>query len=144
MSKSGLIAKIIYAALITIIGVNFLLDTHFYPSLLKYQAGSVAGKYIKHQDIDTDQVFFYNGRAHSYDFYAEAIIKEISIDDIATVQGAYIITNDPGLAMIEEAGIKFQIEKDFDSYPVTQLSLEFLRPSTRSGALKKEYLLKIL
>ena len=144
ITKSRLLDKIVYAALITILGVNLLLDTHFYPSLLTYQAGSVAGKYIKQSEINPGNVYFFNGRAHSYDYYAEAIIKETQLDNIRDLSGSYVITNEAGLLMLNEAGIKLEIEQSFVSYPVTQLSLEFLRPSTRPEVLKEEYLIRIL
>jgi hypothetical protein len=141
--KRTLVNQIIYSALITIIGVNFLLDTHFYPTLLQFQAGSVAGKTIAAERIPTDSIYAFNTISHPLDFYAQTIVKLTDEDFISHNPGIWIYTTQSGKNQLEEKGIDFTKVRPFESYPVTLLTMEFLNPSTRAEAVSTDYLLRI-
>ena len=141
--KRSLTNQLIYSALFTIIGVNFMLDTHFYPTLLEFQAGSIAGKVIVEEKIPKDAVYAYKTISHPLDFYSRRIVQLTDKEFISNNPGIWVFTTEAGKVELEKANIEFSDMKEFKSYPVTLLTMEFLNPSTRSEAIDKDYLVKI-
>ena len=88
----NLVDKLVYSALLTMIGINFILNTHFYPTLLTYQAGSVAGKYLA--DIDErPEVFSFQIISHGLDYYSGMIAPLIEADQIDSHPGVWVYTS---------------------------------------------------
>ena len=135
--------NIILLGLYTIIGVNFFLNNSFYPALLKYQAGSNAGRYIANNNIPTNKTFTYKYIMwRSLHFYAHDIIK--SKDSLNAInRGDYLITNKDGLKEIENAGIRYETVHTGPDYPVTKISLSFLNPETRNNNMNYFTLIKV-
>jgi 4-amino-4-deoxy-L-arabinose transferase-like glycosyltransferase len=137
-------AKIIVAPALTIIAVNFMLNAHFYPCLLKYQAGKEMASAVLEINYN---IYAFNVKIYSYDFYANKIVKTSTEDTIKNIieqkRKVYIITNDEGLSYLSKAQSEISELKVYTDYPVTRLSLKFLNPSTRLQSLRKYYLLKL-
>jgi hypothetical protein len=137
-------AKIVVAPALTIIAVNFMLNAHFYPCLLKYQAG----KEMASAGIEINcNIYAFSVKTYSYDFYAKKIVKTSTEDTLKNIieqkRKVYIITNDEGLSYLSKAQAEISELKVYTDYPVTRLSLKFLNPSTRLQCLRKYYLLKL-
>ncbi|RLD17902.1 MAG: glycosyltransferase family 39 protein [Bacteroidetes bacterium] len=137
------INQLIYSALFTIIGLNFVLNTHFYPTLLAYQSGTVAGRYIVEKQLPTESIYFFAVTMNSLDFYSRSIIEIADEKFIADASGIWIFTNEPGKDKLAEIGINFVVDREFDHFDVTKLSLKFLNPARRSEVVAKDYLLRI-
>jgi 4-amino-4-deoxy-L-arabinose transferase-like glycosyltransferase len=136
-----LINKLVYASLLIMIGVNFLLNAHFYPTLLKYQSGSMAGRFIAGLSEKPD-LYSYGITSHGLDFYAGEVAPLIGTEQIQNKQGIWLYTSAEGKKTLEDKGIDYTIIKSFDSYPVTGLTMNFLNPNTRNTVLGKMYLIK--
>jgi 4-amino-4-deoxy-L-arabinose transferase-like glycosyltransferase len=143
VGHKAMVSKLIYSALLTIVGVNFVLDTHFYPTLLNYQAGSVAGKYVVEKQIPVDSIYFYQTITHAFDFYSGSIIKLVDDKFIADSPGIYLYTTEAGKKNLSDKGRKFEVVQVFNSYPVTQLTGSFLNPASRAEVVSKDYLLRV-
>lgn len=149
--------RLILPSLTTIIGVFFILNSHFYPSLFEYQTGSVVGKYLKTQkdfplnkfavlhrvsgdgkDIFIHTVDFYSQKIQPFFYQTEDFIKNINKDEAWTVY-----TDEIGLEELKARG-KVKILKTFDKYHVTQLTPTFLNPQSRHQATNKVYLLTFI
>lgn len=136
--------KLVLSGLISIIGVNFLLDSHFYPTLLEYQAGSVAGKFVTEQKIEKDKLKFFGSIYHSFDFYSGTIVELVSLDEIKSMHDHYLFLRESDYNILKETeGIKYEEISSFKSYPVTQLTIHFLKPSTRANELSQTYLVHL-
>jgi 4-amino-4-deoxy-L-arabinose transferase-like glycosyltransferase len=148
--------RLILPSLVTIVGVFFILNSHFYPSLFQYQTGSVLGKYLKMQtdfpqnrffalhrvsgdgkDIFIHTVDFYSGRLQPFFYETETLVKEIGKEK------AWIYLDKQGLDEISKYG-KTNIFKSFDKYHVTQLTPLFLNPATRAKATNEVYLIEFM
>ena len=137
-----LISKLVYAPLLVMIGVNFLLNSHFYPSLLKYQAGSMVGKYISAHDITPD-VYSYQIISHGLDYYSGKVAPLVKTEFIIANPGIWLYTTATGKSSLDEIGVKYILVKDFKSFAVTGLTMNFLNPAKRSSVLEQRYLLEI-
>jgi 4-amino-4-deoxy-L-arabinose transferase-like glycosyltransferase len=135
------LSKLVAIALFTIIGINFFLNTNFYPKLLQYQAGSTAARIINEHNIPKENTYLFRiNPGHTLPFYADHIF----VDKEATAinSGDYIITNDEGLSELNKTR-SWSAEYQGNDFHVSTLSLSFLNPATRSKELKPFYIIHI-
>ncbi|SDX52876.1 4-amino-4-deoxy-L-arabinose transferase [Hydrobacter penzbergensis] len=141
-SKTTGTVPFIRAALFTVIGVNFFLNSFFYPNLLKYQLGNTAAAVIDQQQLDKSKLVQYHiDLSRALSFYAQYIIpfKEqgaLTKDDI-------VITKQENLPLLQQhfPGMKTVYEGEY--YGVSMLSLPFLNPATRSKEVTKYAIVKL-
>lgn len=136
------VARLIYAPVLTIVGVNFMLNTWFYPTLLTYQAGSMAGRYIAAQ-AGHPPVYSLGLISHGLDFYSGRVATNVEAEELRQMPGVWVYTGRQGKAQLDSLGIEYVQLKTFKKYPVTQLTMEFLRPTTRDKVVGTAYLLEI-
>jgi len=146
---SGL-PKIFVSTLITMLGVAFVLNAHFYPSLNPYQGRVYAGIYLKENKIPSNDIMIYPLDVHkpSIDVYSDMLIPRTNnisrIDSLLNNEATlYIFTNANGLDSLEKKNYQIKKEKTFKDYQISLLSLPFLNPSTRQKVLNNLYLIKI-
>ena len=143
--KSELLQRIITGSLITIIGVNFLLSKHFYPTLLSYQCNVVAGRFISENNIPNEQFVCYKAGGHSLDFYSRRIVPWIQsplvISDKLKEGEVWVFTSEEGKHNIENENLFADSVITYSDYKVTSLTLPFLIPSAREKVVRKKYLL---
>ncbi|MCG3166040.1 MAG: Undecaprenyl phosphate-alpha-4-amino-4-deoxy-L-arabinose arabinosyl transferase [Bacteroidia bacterium] len=144
--KSEPLQKLITASLVTMIGANFMLSTHFYPTLLSYQSTVAAGRFIESENIPNEQFVCYISGGHSLDFYSRRIVPWIqspqAINDKLQKGEVWVFTNDEGKQNFEKENLLPDSVIIYSDYKVTMLSLPFLKPAEREKMLKKKYLLK--
>lgn len=135
--------SLLVICLYTSIGLNFFLNTFFYPSLLNFQAGSSVGKWISKNNIPTQNIYIYQYPIwRSLHFYAKGIIgQKDSLNEISS--GDYILTSEKNLQTIKENGKVYTLLYSGYDYPVTRLSLTFINPEKRATVLEKFALIKI-
>jgi len=135
--------KLFVAPTLLIVGVNFMLNAFFYPTLLQYQGGSVMGKEIAaNYDMDAP-VYTYNMVEHSLDFYARRIVPILKDTDALKTEEVIVFTNSTGYSKLQQKGYQVNVLKEVDDYHVTELTIHFLRPSLRKEAVGKNYLLRV-
>ena len=144
--KSEPFQKLITVTLVTIIGGNFMLSSHFYPTLLSYQSNVAAGRFIDSKNIPNEQFVCYISGGHSLDFYSRRIVPWIQspqgINDRVQNGEVWIFTNDEGKQNFENKSFLPDSVIMYADYKVTMLSLPFLKPAEREKMLKKKYLLR--
>src|SRR5688500_6709154 len=71
--------KLLLLCFFTTIGLNLFLNAAFYPTLLKYQTGNIAAKYISDNNLPKEKVYVYgnviNAR-NSFFFYGDYFFKK--------------------------------------------------------------------
>jgi len=134
---------LITMCLFTIIGLNIFLNASFYPSLLKYQMGNTAGRWIAKQKIPTNNIRIYKFDAlRSLHFYAKGnIYRQDSIPAIKP--GDWIITGKENLAELDQYGLKYDTFFRGKDFHVSRLSLKFLNPERREKELTPYVIIKI-
>ncbi len=134
----GNIRAAIMRSIIVACMVNFYLNLTFYPSLLKYQAGSEAAFYINSQNKShypvAQALSEYN---FPLGFYINGTL--ISLNTERNVNWPkkpfYLVTNNSVLNSLNKKDVKFEKFRSFPSFWVSMLKLSFLNSQTRKESL---------
>ena len=126
------------------LGLNFILNVHLYPTLLEYQSSSEAGKYAFENRLSAH--LWHDGSADaSLGFYAKQLVPVFNIELMAYAKPPfYLYASQKTLeTLYQRHHTNFTVLKTFDEYPVTHLNAAFLNVNTRDKTLEKRYLLRI-
>jgi 4-amino-4-deoxy-L-arabinose transferase-like glycosyltransferase len=135
--------QIVLVSLAAAITVNVMLAGFVYPTLLQYQAGSVAGKQLKAADSQLD-LYSYMVVSDALDFYSGAYVPLLNDNTVRESYGALIFTKPKGLEKLNEMGLEYEILNTYDYFHVTELTAEFLNPATRHKAASERYLIQLI
>jgi len=128
---------------------GFVLNFHFYPSLLPYQSTPQAARFARSRGIPPEKMYFFNSSSHALDFYNGHIMENPSspekVRTLAQQQnGIWVFTTLEGKNALESAGLKTEETGQFGHFQVALLKPKFLNPATRESSLGNYFLLKIL
>jgi len=101
--------KVVVCSLVAIIGANAMLNLGFYPELLEYQSGGVAGREVKDSGASEQSVCFFVLHSPFFDFYSQLIVpfyRTLPQLDSALAKNVRltVFTNEQGLDMLHEHG----------------------------------------
>jgi 4-amino-4-deoxy-L-arabinose transferase-like glycosyltransferase len=144
LPRHSLRRRLLLPSAYTILGAGLIMNVHFFPNLLKYQAGSTAAGII--QSHRPAPVFTYRTDSHSLDFYTHGIVPRVNdpatLD--ATLDGeeeAWVFTDEAGLADLEHMGRAPSRTYALDSVHISKAPFRFLNSRTRDRAVRKAYLM---
>lgn len=142
--SKGIKQKLIAVSLALIIGLNLFLSLWFYPNVLQYQAGSVAGRYITEKQVPADKFYLYKEGdvGESIHFYSRRIVKKVDSAQ-ALLPGTYLLTSEEGLGELRKQNNSFEIEKQGVNYHVTLLTKTFLNKNSRDVNGGKYFIVKM-
>lgn len=131
---------------ISVIATILMMNTVFYPQLLRYQSGSMAARIVQQQRQPGDQLLTFKGNAHSFDFYVNGIARFVtnadSLKQITQNQHGWIYTAEEGFHILQEAGFKAEKVYPVKHFAVAWLSIPFLLPQTRESKVDSCYLMR--
>lgn len=114
----------------------FLLNTNFYPQLLKYQGGNELAKKIK-GNVDPVNVYFWKDNySSSFNYYTATERKQF--DDSIFLKGKkpiWLLFDKKELAEIRKSGYKIGLVYSVPDFGITKLDLKFVNPATREHEL---------
>ena len=142
--KKSLKGKLFWLPAAGMIIINVFLTNHVYNTLLNYQVGSQAGRYIYNNSIPSQDLLFYKMEdpLNSLNFYAQETIN--GTKTLSPVPDKkYMLTMDKGLQEMKLLGYNFDIIKQGKVFKVSELTPDFLNPATRDKATGNYYFLKI-
>jgi len=137
--------KLVLACTVFIIGLNLILNSYFYPNVLKYQAGSELGIAAKNAGAREGNLYSYQaGTPHSLNFYSQVLVKETEdFIDLVSKKNCFVFTNADLLEKFRSARPDLEVIDYAGDYPVTRLKGKFLSPSTRDQTLTKKMLIRL-
>jgi len=131
-----------------VISMNLMifLAAFFYPSVLKYESGMQAGKWLKENYPDAKASVLMYPDAYSFDFYANGEPKYFwsyeDLDKSKSEKDLVIYTPESELErLITE--YHAVVLKSFEYYHITKLTPKFINAKTRPGLLEHFYLVKL-
>lgn len=138
---------VVMASIMVIIAANLVMNTWFYPQLMRYQPGQSLVQAIDQQGISREKVESYRFGEFSYDYYMGAQKRNgISLDGISasleTSDEVYVVTDEKGKRQIEEQYAS-RVLFNMGTHNVTRLDIKFLNHKTRDETLKTVYLLEV-
>ncbi len=143
-SKQSLGQKWFYAAVIIMLGVNSIMNSHFYPHLLQYQWGNQLAEIINEKGLDKNKIIIYKiPNSNAFHFYGQHIFPAIQ-DSLQLKEGDLVVTDAKNDANLKLQFPNSQIQYKGERFHVTMLTLSFLNPATRKGELTEFNLIQLL
>jgi len=145
-SKPGII-KIILPAVTTIVLLFVYMLNFFYPNLMKYQSGMMAGKWLNEQNFKKTPAMFQEW-SYSFEFYAPGYVDYIrnygELDNFLQKDSSRpVYTSESFLEDLQKQGYKYEVLERFPYFHISVLKAAFLNPKTRDKELKKIVLVKL-
>ncbi|WP_420602396.1 ArnT family glycosyltransferase [Flagellimonas sp.] len=136
--------RIITLSAYSAILLNVVLNIHFYPSLLEYQAGSTMAEKVTEHSIPVDNIYKISKR-HTWalDFYNKKPVNIVDVSDLEKIPKAWVYATDEELQKLRAAGYHWHDEITVDQFRITRLQIKFLNPHTRSKKLNKMHLVHL-
>ncbi|WP_350292309.1 glycosyltransferase family 39 protein [uncultured Croceitalea sp.] len=124
--------------------LNGVLNTHFYPNLLKYQAGSTIAEKVRENNIPTDKIYKISEMpTWALDFYNKKPVISSSLTAISSEKDIWIYVDDTGLESLRKSGFDWDRQFTEKQFRITRLQAKFLDPTTRNKVLNKMHLVHI-
>ncbi len=124
--------------------LNAVLNTHFYPSLLTYQAGSEMAKVIAENDVSVDEIYKISERySWALDFYNQKPVKMVSILDLKGDEDYWVYATEEDLEELKEAGLYWDDSFEVKQFRITRLQAKFLNPDSRQKILNQMFLVHL-
>ena len=136
--------RLLGISLLASIVLNSILNLHFYPQLLKYQAGSEMAKLIKSRDLEIKTIYKLS-EDHSWalDFYFGKPLQTIEPQSLATTGARWVYATDQELVTLKELGYQWDAQYSVDQFRISRLQGRFLNPQTRGQLLRKRHLVHL-
>lgn len=138
------VRQLLLPSLFAIITLNFVFNSHFYPELLKFESGNIAGRIARSLGIP---LVGYPNIPYAIDFYYRDIVPVLNDpSDIKTFlpdSDILVYTDEKGLSDLQQQNIVILSDSVLDHYHVSTLSSRFLLPGKRTSALKRVHLLRV-
>jgi len=122
------------------------LHNFFYPNLLTYQSGMVAGKWLKGNKMYSSPAMF-RSASYSFEFYAPGFVQRLEtftdVDLFLKKGNNAVYTANSNLEVLKNNGYECTVLKRFSDFHISMLTMKFLNPSTRENELKKMVLVMV-
>ncbi len=124
--------------------LNAVLNLHFYPSLLEYQAGLSIAQTVADNNIPVDNIYkISDEHTWALDFYNQKPVIISSIEGIKNKKDIWVYVDDVHLKKLQNLGFDWDRQYSENQFRITRLQAKFLNPATRKRALNKRYLIHI-
>jgi 4-amino-4-deoxy-L-arabinose transferase-like glycosyltransferase len=124
----------------------FFLNLYFYPNILQYQSGMLAGTWLKNNK-PAEPVMMYKTFSYSLDFYAPGKVQRVNdekgLQQYLSANPTLIYAPEENISELKDRHYKVEKIKSFDFFRVSRLDLKFLNHKTRQTRLQKMVLAKI-
>ncbi|MFI2742549.1 ArnT family glycosyltransferase [Zhouia sp. PK063] len=142
------LAKIVVLTVFAAVFTNTVMNGHFYPNLLQYQAGYVMGNKLKNENVPTQDIYKYREEfSWALDFSTKRYTPIVSLDEVKAKVNAgeavWLYLDKKHLEDLKSEGLSYDKALETPSYRISKLSLKFIMPSTREKQLGYKYLVHI-
>ncbi len=142
-SKKGLVQKWVTMSLVLMIGLNLIMNSFFYPNLLKFQWGNQLAKEASTQNLDIKKVATYKiPNSYAFHYYGQHIFPVIK-DSSLLKEGQWIVVDSLPAKQVMADFPNSKILYKGNRFHVTLLTLQFLNPATRAAELTPFVLMEL-
>ncbi len=144
IKREAYLLRIVTLSVFASLLLNGMLNLHFYPSLLAYQAGSSMAETIALQEVPVDRIYKLD-KDHSWalDFYNQKPVKITSLENLKKQRDIWLYVDDAQLRELQELGYDWDRQYSHHQFRITRLQVKFLDPATRKRVLRKRHLLHL-
>jgi 4-amino-4-deoxy-L-arabinose transferase-like glycosyltransferase len=143
MSKKGLVQKWITMSLVLMIGLNLIMNSFFYPNLLKFQWGNQLVNMASAQNLDIKKVASYKiPNSYAFHYYGQHVFPVIK-DSSLLKEGQWLVADSLPAKQVMVDFPNSKILYKGNRFHVTLLTLQFLNPATRAAELTPFVLMEL-
>jgi len=137
--------KIVLLSVLLITGVNLILNSYFYPQLLKYQVGSEMAFKAKELGVKKGSFYSYkSGQPWAMNFYTNMEIPEIKdLESLIGKRDVLVYLREEYVAEVRAKRPDLEVVHCMGEYSVTLLKMKFLNPATREQTLRRKCLIRL-
>ena len=138
--------RLLVPSIASILGVNLMLNVHFFPRLLSFQGGSRAAEYVRARHIPVNRFFTYPFSSSSTDFYTGSIVGTLdsaSLKETLKQGTAWIYCELAGRRVMERLGYEPAVVDSFPNMHVSMITLKFLYFKTRPSSMGWQYIVRV-
>jgi len=122
---------------VSILFLFLLLNSSFYPKLLKYQGGQELAKLIKNK-IEPGRIYFWPKNYSSSFCFAQATLRQEFVDSaLNKTRSTWLVFDINYEPEIEKNGYVITERTEVKDFEITKLDRKFLEPSTRNTQCSK-------
>ena len=142
--KEDIFLRVVTISAVSSIFINAVMNMHFYPSLLKYQAGSAMAEIVGTEDIPAEDIYKLSDR-HTWglDFYNKEPVKIIALKELDQARDIWLYVTDNELENLKGTGFDWDRQYSVDQFRITRLQGKFLNPKTRPRVLNQMHLIHL-
>ena len=144
--KSSFYTQLQKAVTVSVAGMLFsffLLNSNFYPRLLKYQGGKELADSVKSK-INTEDVYFWkNTFSSSFNFHSQSLYKAFADSVVRPGKKAWLIYDSRDEEQIKQSGYQLLPVYSVLDYEITKLDIKFINPAKRDSQCSKMVLAEI-
>ena len=127
----GRLQKAVSVSVAAMIFCFFLLNSNFYPQLLKYQGGKEMADMVKGKLNPEDVYFWKNNFSSSFNFYTKTLYKPFADSVLQSEKKVWLIYDIKDDEMIKQSGYQLGLPYSVLDYEITKLDIKFINPATR-------------
>lgn len=147
IARSGSAAShmVIFMSFYIVCAIGVVMNGHFYPNLLRYQANAKAGQWAAEQALGPGRFFTMQVSGGAIDYYAGYPVPWLSNASEARdamAPNVVIYTDAKHRQQLLDAGLVPTSEVELVNYPVQRLGIPFLFPDRRAALLEPRFLLR--
>ncbi len=143
ISKKGLVQKWITMSLVLMIGLNLIMNSFFYPNLLKFQWGNQLVNMASAQNLDIKKVASYKiPNSYAFHYYGQHVFPVIK-DSSLLKEGQWLVADSLPAKQVMVDFPNSKILYKGNRFHVTLLTLQFLNPATRAAELTPFVLMEL-
>ncbi|WP_422081146.1 ArnT family glycosyltransferase [Ulvibacterium sp.] len=136
--------RLITISIFSAILLNITLNTHFYPSLLEYQAGSSMAKRVEENEVPKEKIYKLSpSHTWALDFYNQEPVKITSFNELRKKKDYWLYVNDAEIQELRRLGFDWDRQFTEKQFRITRLQAKFLNPNTRKKVLNKMHLIHV-
>jgi 4-amino-4-deoxy-L-arabinose transferase-like glycosyltransferase len=135
--------KAVSLSVATMAFVFFLLNSNFYPQLLRYQAGKPLADLTRGKVDPADVYVRPYSYSASYTFYSSSLFKKFNDSLLQKGKKVWLLTEPEPFEEIKKEGYKTGMIYSAAHFRITKLSLKFVNPATRDKECSKMMLVEI-
>lgn len=143
-SAWSLLQKAVAVSVAAMAFLFFLLNSNFYPQLLKYQAGQNLAKITKGKVDPADVYTRSNSYSASYVFYSSSLFQKFDDSLLHTGKKVWLLTEPEAFEEFKQQGYQTGRVYSAPHFRITKLNLKFLNPQRRDEECWKMMLVEVL
>jgi 4-amino-4-deoxy-L-arabinose transferase-like glycosyltransferase len=144
LRNEGIYARIVFVSVTASLILNTVLNFHFYPSLLKYQAGSAMAGIVEENRIPVSDIYKISDmHTWALDFYDRHPVQKTTLNALHNKKEIWIYATEKDLQLLRQEKLSWDKEYRADQFRITRLQAKFLDPSRRRDILETMYLIHL-